>query len=67
MKKNVGGLDKGLRIALGIVLILIGLLAQLSGGIKTLVFLVAAVALFTGVFGLCPLWKVLGISTYKEK
>lgn len=52
MKKNVGGLDKGLRIVLGIVLILVGLLAQLSGGIKTLVFLVAAVALFTGIFGL---------------
>ncbi|MDI6802172.1 MAG: DUF2892 domain-containing protein [Thermodesulfovibrionales bacterium] len=52
MKKNVGGIDKGLRIVLGIALILAGLLAPLSSGVKTAAFLVAAIALFTGIFGL---------------
>lgn len=51
MKKNVGGLDKALRITLGILLLLFGIFGPLSAGIKTLVFLVAAVALFTGLFG----------------
>jgi len=52
MKKNVGGIDKGLRIALGIALILVGLLAPLTSGVKTLTFIFAAIAFFTGIFGL---------------
>ncbi|MFN3480283.1 MAG: DUF2892 domain-containing protein [Thermodesulfovibrionales bacterium] len=51
MKKNVGGLDKALRIAMGIILSIVGIFGSLSIGMKTVVFLVAAIALFTGIFG----------------
>ena len=52
MKKNVGGIDKSIRIVLGIVLILVGLFAQLGGGIKIVLFVLAGIAFFTGFFGL---------------
>lgn len=51
MKKNVGGLDKALRIALGIILSLVGIFGSLSIGTTVVLFLVAAIALFTGIFG----------------
>jgi len=67
MKKNVGGIDKGIRIGVGLALILVGLLAPLSTGWRIGVLVVAAIALITAFTGLCPLWTVLGISTRKEK
>lgn len=49
--KNVGGADKALRIILGIVLALVGAFAGITGGFRILVFVLAAIALFTGIFG----------------
>ncbi|MDA8157264.1 MAG: DUF2892 domain-containing protein [Actinomycetota bacterium] len=49
--RNVGGADKILRIILGIVLALVGALAGMAGGVRIILFIVAAVALFTGIFG----------------
>lgn len=66
MKRNVGGLDKTLRIILGCALIITGLFVEMSGGIKIAVFAAAAIALLTGIFGLCPLYMMLGISSCKE-
>ncbi|MBI4680878.1 MAG: DUF2892 domain-containing protein [Nitrospirae bacterium] len=51
MKRNVGVIDKALRIILGIVLAIVGLFAPIGGGVRILVLIVAAVALFTGLFG----------------
>jgi hypothetical protein len=51
VNRNVGGIDKGLRLVLGIVLVLAGLLAPLGDGVRIVVFIVAAIALFTGTFG----------------
>lgn len=51
MKKNVGGIDKVLRIILGVVLVLLELFTPLSSGMKTLLFFLAVISLFTGIFG----------------
>lgn len=52
MKKNVGGIDKALRIVLGIALVIIGLFVPIGGGvIRIAVFIVAGIAIFTGIFG----------------
>lgn len=52
MKKNVGGLDKAIRIIAGIALLAVGFSELLSGWLKAAVFIVGIVALFTGFFGL---------------
>ena len=49
--KNVGGIDKKLRIIFGIVLVIVGLFAPIWGVLRAATFLVAAIALFTGIFG----------------
>ncbi len=60
--KNVGNVDRLLRIAIGIVLIAVavGLLGDTG---YNLWGWIGAVPLLTGLFGNCPLYSVLGLST----
>jgi len=55
---NVGNIDRVLRILLG--LVLIGLAARGTIGIWGYL---GIVPLLTGIAALCPLYKLLGIST----
>ena len=58
MAKNVGGLDKGLRIVAGLALLGLGAFGPLGwwGAI-------GIVPLATGVMGNCPLYSLLGLNT----
>jgi len=58
MSRNVGSLDRALRIVVGL-----GLLALVFVGPKTLWGLIGLVPLGTALIGFCPLYKVLGICT----
>lgn len=60
MKANVGGIDKTLRIVVGIALI--ALFFVLEGPARWL-GLAGLVALGTGLLNFCPLYTVLGINT----
>lgn len=62
MKANVGTLDRGLRIAAG--LILIGL--SLSGVIGLWGWL-GVVPLATGMFSFCPAYSLLGLTTCRNR
>lgn len=55
---NEGNVDRVVRIAMGL-----GLLALIFVGPKTLWGLVGVIPLVTGLFGTCPLYRVVGIST----
>ena len=58
MKSNVGGIDRILRVALG--LVLIGLAATGTVGVWGWI---GIVPLATAAMGFCPLYTVLGFST----
>ena len=60
MKQNVGGIDKAVRVIAGIGLL--SLLFVLEGAAKWF-GLIGLVPLATVVFGYCPLYAVLGMST----
>ena len=62
MKSNMGTIDRGLRILVGIVLI--GL--TLAGTIGVWGWL-GVVPLLTGSLGLCPLYSILAINTACKK
>lgn len=47
MQKNVGSIDRTIRIVLGIVFLVAGLISQASAGVKTALFAVGAIALAT--------------------
>lgn len=59
MKANVGGIDRIMRIAAG--LILIGL--TLAGQVGVWGW-IGVVPLLTGVFKFCPAYTLFGIKTY---
>ncbi|SFF99115.1 Protein of unknown function [Novosphingobium sp. CF614] len=59
-KVNVGGIDRLLRIVVGIVL-----LALVMVGPRTPWGFIGVVPLVTGLFRTCPLYSLLGISTCK--
>lgn len=56
--KNVGGIDKYARIVVGLVLI-----ALVFIGPQTPWGWVGVVPLFTGLFGFCPFYKLIGLNT----
>jgi hypothetical protein len=62
MKANVGGIDRVLRIVLGLVLIAL----TLTGTIGVWGW-IGVVPLATGAFSLCPLYTLLGFNTCPMK
>jgi hypothetical protein len=67
MKQNVGGIDSIIRTVVGVIAALVGFFVSMSVGLRIVAFLIAIVLLFTGIYGFCPIWSALGISTFKEK
>jgi hypothetical protein len=63
MTCNVGGMERGIRIVVGIALIAAGALAGLPEAGMYAAYVVGAVALVTGAVGYCPAWQLLGINT----
>jgi hypothetical protein len=64
-KQNVGGIDRVLRIALGIVMAAIGLFV-LKGTVGTVVGIIGLIPLVTGLVGVCPLYLLFKFSTNKQ-
>jgi len=60
-KTNVGGVDRLLRIFLGVVLIGLALTKGMVWG------WIGVVPLVTGLFSTCPLYSLLGIKTCKTQ
>ncbi|TGE24291.1 DUF2892 domain-containing protein [Hymenobacter aquaticus] len=67
MQQNIGLIDRGLRIALAAVLIGVLLQEQRTGAPLVFWLAVAALLLGTGVFGYCPIYSLLGISTRRVR
>lgn len=61
MKKNIGTIDRSLRIATGLILIALSL-----AGVIGLWGWIGLVPLATGIFRFCPVYSLLGIKTYKR-
>ena len=64
MKKNVGNVDRWIRIVLGVAVL--SLLVFLSGPVRWF-GLIGLIPLLTGIFNYCPIYALCGISTNKEK
>ncbi|WP_417727465.1 DUF2892 domain-containing protein [Roseovarius sp.] len=65
LKKNVGSIDRALRIILGLTL-LAGLFLN-SNGTYSWLYLIGVIPLFTGLMAYCPLYSILGLSTCSLK
>jgi len=61
MKRNVGTVDRLLRIILGLVIAIIGIYTDSWWG------LISLIPLATGIFSFCPIYWPLKISTIKKE
>ncbi|MBE9489758.1 MAG: DUF2892 domain-containing protein [Bacteroidetes bacterium] len=66
MKKNMGGLDRIIRIIIAIVVAALYYTETISGNLGIVLLVVAAVFLLTSFINFCPLYTVLGINTGKK-
>jgi hypothetical protein len=60
---NEAPLDRAIRIVLGIALAGIAIFGAVTAPLLYLVWVVAAIALITGIVGFCPLYALLHIRT----
>ena len=65
-KQNVGGIDRVLRIALGIILAVVGLFV-VRGTAGTVIGIIGLIPLATGLVGFCPLYLPFKFSTLKNR
>ncbi|MBI5854867.1 MAG: DUF2892 domain-containing protein [Nitrospirae bacterium] len=63
MTCNVGGIERPIRIGVGLVLLAVGIFAELPAWGVGVAYVFGAVAVVTGVIGFCPAWSLLGINT----
>lgn len=65
MTKNVGGIDRILRIVVGLALLAYAILLPQTGW--NWVGWIGVVPLLTGLFNFCPVYTLLGVSTCPVK
>jgi len=65
LKKNVGTIDRVLRIVLGLALIAAYFFNP--GGAYSWLYLIGIIPLATGLMSSCPLYSILGLSTCPMK
>ena len=68
MKKNMGSVDKFLRLVVAAIIIALYLLGKISGTLGLVLLGIAAVLSLVSLIGSCPLYLPFGIDTQtKEK
>ena len=67
MTYNVGGVDRAVRILLGIVLVVLGLVHVVTGGWAIAAYIVGVIAFVSGLIRFCPAWALFGVNTYPMK
>ena len=61
MKKNVGSIDRVLRIVIGVAVVVLGVYNQAWWGV------LGVIPLFTATMSSCPLYMPFGITTIKKE
>lgn len=64
---NVGGMERPIRIVVGVVLLGVGVFAGLPPVGMGAALVVGTIALVTGATGYCPLWGLFHINTCPTK
>ena len=67
MKKNMGTFDRAFRIILAIVVAVLIYTGVITGTLAIVLGIVAGVFLLTSLFGFCPLYPLVGLSTCAKK
>ncbi len=67
MKKNVGNIDKVVRILLAVVVAVLFLTKVITGLVGIILLVVAGVLVLTTLISFCPIYWPFGLSTRKKE
>lgn len=63
MKRNMGNLDRGIRLAIAAIVAVLIVTGTVSGALAIVLGVLAAIFVLTSAIGFCPLYAPFGIST----
>jgi hypothetical protein len=67
MKRNMGNLDRGIRVAAAVIVAALIVSGTVSGVLAIVLGVLAVVFLLTSAISFCPLYAPFGISTCQRK
>jgi len=67
MKKNIGSIDKVIRILFAVVVVVLYFTKVISGTLAIVLLILSAVFIVTALINFCPIWSMLGVSTRKKE
>jgi hypothetical protein len=67
MKRNVGTIDKSIRVLLAIVIAILYFTDVISGTIAIILGIIGVALVITSLFSFCPAYAVLKLSTIKKE
>lgn len=67
MKKNMGAVDRVIRVLLALVVVILAFTKVITGVLAIVLLLFAAIFVLTSLFSFCPLYLPFGISTGKKQ
>lgn len=67
MKKNMGSIDRVIRLLLAIVVALLYFTGNISGTAAIVLGILALIFLITSLVGYCPAYALMGIKTHKDE
>jgi hypothetical protein len=67
MKKNVGSIDKGVRILIALIMVVLYFTNVISGTLGIILLALSAVFVVTSLLSYCPIWHALGLNTMKKQ
>ena len=66
MKKNIGNLDKAIRVIAAVFIVVLYFTNLISGLWAIILLVVAGIFIGTSFMNFCPLYSIFGISTNKK-
>ncbi len=67
MKKNMGGLDRTLRVIVAIIIAVLYYQKILTGTLGLVLIILAGIFILTSLVSFCPLYLPFGLKTTKEE
>ena len=67
MKKNMGTIDKVIRILVAVVVVILYFTHVISGVLAIILLALSAILVVTSFLSFCPIWLALGLSTREKE
>lgn len=67
MKKNMGLIDRIIRVLVAVVVVVLFITNVISGTLGIVLLVLSGVFILTSIISYCPLYSPIGLNTKKEK